>query len=325
MRRGRRRHTPSKWITVLLFVLFAMGIGYAAISTTLEIDGTSDIDRASWDVHFANVHVTSGSVTASTPTITDDTTVAFSATLANPGDFYEFTVDIVNAGTLNAKINSINILPVLTQEQANYFKYDVVYSDNTSINQNDPLNAGVTETIKIRFEYKSLGNTSLYPADDVNFDFSVSIDYIQGNGNSINGDIFTVSNDDTSQIGSHFPPNLQFYNNYQSAINSFGHDFFVKSVVSNNIVMESYIGFVLNNNVYYIRGGDESDYDNNKNLLNNAFGISNCDEYIDAETQYDCQAGDIIIECYSNGDIMIYDYYANCVITQSGGFGCLSY
>ncbi len=185
MRKGRRRHAPSKWVTVLLFVLFGMGIGYAAIATTLEIDGTSDIDRASWDVHFENVQVTSGSVTASTPTITDNTTVNFSANLANPGDFYEFTIDLVNAGTLNAKLDDIEILPVLTTEQANYFSYSVKYVPNKAINIDDGLEAGVTQTIFVRVEYLTQSNTSLYPTDDTNFSFSVAMNYIQGTGNPV--------------------------------------------------------------------------------------------------------------------------------------------
>ena len=119
MNRHRRRHIPSRLIIIVLFLIFGMGIGYAAITTTLEIDGTSDIDSASWNVHFANVQVTTGSVAAATPSITDNTSVSFSANLANPGDFYEFTVDVINEGTLDAKLDGIGILPVLTQTQQN--------------------------------------------------------------------------------------------------------------------------------------------------------------------------------------------------------------
>lgn len=180
-----RRHLPSKWIVVVMILLFGMGIGYASLSQTLEIDGTSDIDSASWNVHFENVQVTTGSVTAATPTITDNTSVSFSATLENPGDFYEFTVDLVNSGTLNAKLDGLEVLPVLTSEQANYFHYSVTYSDGTAIQNLDALDAGTQEIILVRFEYLELDDTSLYPEDDMDFDFSVSMNYIQGNGNKV--------------------------------------------------------------------------------------------------------------------------------------------
>lgn len=192
MNRHRRRHIPSRLIIIALFLMFGMGIGYAAISTTLTIDGTSDIDSASWDIHFANVQVTNGSVTATTPSITDDTTVSFTANLANPGDFYEFTVDVVNAGTLDAKLDAITILPNLTNEQKEYFNYVVVYRDCGEININDKLLSGTTESLLIRFEYKTQTDTSLYPTDDVTFNFSVSMTYVQGTGNDANHHSFAT-------------------------------------------------------------------------------------------------------------------------------------
>jgi len=184
-----------------MILLFGMGIGYASLSQTLEIDGTSDIDRASWNVHFENVQVTTGSVTAATPTITDNTSVSFSASLENPGDFYEFTIDLVNSGTLNAKLDDIEILPVLTSEQANYFQYSVTYSDETAIQKFDALDAGTQETILVRFKYLELADTSLYPEEDMDFDFSVSMNYIQGNGNKVSHPSF--ENDSLKDVIQH--------------------------------------------------------------------------------------------------------------------------
>jgi len=187
MRRTRfRRMAVHKYLLLMMgFLIFGMGIGYAAISQTLEIDGTTDIDRSSWNVHFANVLVSDGSVAADTPTITDSTSVSFSVNLDNPGDFYEFKVDVKNDGTMNSKIDSYQVLPVLTAEQQEFFEYTVTYVDGTPVQVGDALNAGSQETLLIRFHYKELNDTSLYPTDDVDFDFSVSLNYIQGNGTAI--------------------------------------------------------------------------------------------------------------------------------------------
>ena len=124
MRRTRfRRMAVHKYLLLMMgFLIFGMGIGYAAISQTLEIDGTTDIDSSSWDVHFANVLVSDGSVAADTPTITDSTSVSFSVNLDNPGDFYEFKIDVKNDGTMNSKIDSYQVLPVLTAEQQEFFE-----------------------------------------------------------------------------------------------------------------------------------------------------------------------------------------------------------
>ena len=112
---------------MFVFLFFAIfGVGYAYLTTNLSIDGTSSIKGSKWDVHFENVQVKEGSVETEEPVISDDTTVSFNATLENPGDFYEFTVDVVNEGTLDARISSVEVLPVLTEEEKEYFNYEVI-------------------------------------------------------------------------------------------------------------------------------------------------------------------------------------------------------
>ena len=186
MRKRYGRGRISNFLMAFLILLACgMGIGYAALSTTLTIDGTSDIDRAVWDVHFENVQVTTGSVNATAPAISNDTEVGFSVSLEDPGDFYEFTVDVVNDGTFDAKLDTLTILPVLTSAQQNYFAYTVTYSDGTAVSLNDALGAGDTETLKVRFEYLTQTDTSLYPTADDSLEFSVAMSYIQGTGTPV--------------------------------------------------------------------------------------------------------------------------------------------
>ena len=53
---------------ILVIAVFAcLGVGYSYISTSLNINGTANVTAASWDVHFDNLNVTDGSVTATTP------------------------------------------------------------------------------------------------------------------------------------------------------------------------------------------------------------------------------------------------------------------
>ena len=90
-RRHGRRRSSDYVLTFLLLLVLGMGVGYSVFSATLTINSTSDIDRVVWDVHFENVQVKSGSVTASTPTITNDTTVSFNVTLSEPNTYYQFS------------------------------------------------------------------------------------------------------------------------------------------------------------------------------------------------------------------------------------------
>ena len=185
----RRRHiVPKNIVAFLVLLFFGMGLGYAVLAENFLIDGSAQIAQASWDIHFTNLQVTSGSVTAHAPTVTD-TTVSFGATLALPGDYYEFTVDVLNAGTLDAKLDSISISPTLTSAQAEYFQYTVTYADGAPISVGDALNhsdssnnVSGTETIRVRFEYKERDDTTLYPTTDQTFNCSVSLYYVQGHG-----------------------------------------------------------------------------------------------------------------------------------------------
>ena len=170
-------------IFLFIFVMFLfMGVGYAYLNATLSITGTGKVTKTTWDVHFENIQPISGSVTpTSAPAISNDTTVSFSATLNEPGDFYSFDIDLVNAGTIDATIGSLDITPVLTSEQQEYFEYKIKYKGDSSldVSEGDALSHGDTKTIEILFRYKELDNHDLYPDEDVTFNFSITINAIQ--------------------------------------------------------------------------------------------------------------------------------------------------
>ena len=177
----KQRFRRKKQITYLLLLalMFSMSLGYAVLNTSLNISGISSLANAKWDIHFDNIVVKEGSVTPTVePTITNDTTVSFSVTLENPGDYYEFNIDVVNAGTINAMIDSFTILPVLTVEQQKYLDYIVTYEDGVSLAENQRLNAGTSETLRIAFIYKE-GAPEDYPDEDEDIPIEVSITYVQ--------------------------------------------------------------------------------------------------------------------------------------------------
>ena len=171
---------------LLLIVLASIGTGYAYIKSNLNINGTANVTAASWDVHFENLQVTTGSVTATTPAnITDDTTVEFSAELAEPNDFYEFTVDVANEGTMDAMIDSFSISPTLTTAQEKFLEYTVSYSDGTPLANKQELKANTSETLKVRFSYIENSDKTNYPTEDQTFSISFSVDYTQADGSEI--------------------------------------------------------------------------------------------------------------------------------------------
>ena len=174
------------YILTLSILIMIFTIGYAFLNTSININGTGYIDKAEWSVYFDSINVKTGSVTPTTaPSITDDTNITFGALLDNPGDFYEFTVNIVNDGTIPAMIDGYTITPTLTAEQANYFDFGVTYSDGAALASKQLLAAGATETLRVYFMYKELANNDLYPIEDQNFQFGLSIDYAQADDTAV--------------------------------------------------------------------------------------------------------------------------------------------
>ena len=190
-----RREKKQKYL-LLFLLLLSITLGYGLISSNLNIIGTSNINNASWDVHWNNVQVSSGSVTGTNVTtaahiLTGNTEVEYSITLGTPGDFYEFTVNAINAGSIDAMIGSFTNKVYQsngTTERTlpDYLIYSVTYSDGIPLASNHLLAANSTETYKVRVEFKRDINANQLPssADTLVFKFNVS--YIQSDNNSIN-------------------------------------------------------------------------------------------------------------------------------------------
>ena len=167
-------------LSLLALFLLTITVGYAALRTTLNINGTSKINNATWDVHFANLKVTSGSVSATkAATIDSATEIDYNVELIKPGDFYEFTVDVTNTGTIDAKLGEAPILSGVSAEQDVYTNYTVTYSDDTAIHANDKLAAGATKKLKVRVEFDRNITNSQLPTEAQTLDLKFAMNYVQ--------------------------------------------------------------------------------------------------------------------------------------------------
>ncbi|MBP5678631.1 MAG: hypothetical protein J6X28_02230 [Bacilli bacterium] len=181
-----RKARKQTFLSAILLLVLGLGLGYALITTNLTIEGTTDVDSNTWNVFWDNVVVTSGSVAADTPVISSGkTTVSFTVNLTEPGQFYEFTVDAKNTGTIDAMIdvasktvNGSTVIP-------SYLSYEVTYDDNAPIALKQKLNAGTTETIKIRVEYLNDIDSSLLPSTPQALHLNCSTSYVQKDSTAI--------------------------------------------------------------------------------------------------------------------------------------------
>ncbi|MBP5678947.1 MAG: hypothetical protein J6X28_03885, partial [Bacilli bacterium] len=183
-----RQRTKYKISTaILVALLLCITLGYAFLNANLNINGTSSIHNATWNVYWDNVQVTEGSVSATTPTIdTSKTTVSFDITLHQPGDYYEFTVDAVNDGSIDAMIESItstvNNQAITTLPS--YMNYEVTYADKKAIESNHLLRSGETEHYRVRVEYKLDVTPEELPENDQEFAFTFTMNDVQADENA---------------------------------------------------------------------------------------------------------------------------------------------
>ena len=123
-------------LSIVMVSVLTLTVVYAALSTTLQINGQAEVSAANWDIHLDNVQLNNSSATTTAPTITDSKTATFSTTLTKPGDFYEFTIDVVNNGSIDAMIDSVTKTPELSDTQKKYLNYIVEYQNGESITTN---------------------------------------------------------------------------------------------------------------------------------------------------------------------------------------------
>ena len=169
-------------LLIVIILLLCISLGYSLVSSNILINGTTNIRRSEWNVHFDNVNVVTGNnLTVVPPTINNiGTIINFSINLDRANDLYELVAEVYNEGTIDAKVTSCIKLG-LTQEQEQYVDYKITYLDNTPINEGDMLRAGEKKKIKVTVKYLQLlpinedDLTDLY--ETVNLAFKV--DYIQ--------------------------------------------------------------------------------------------------------------------------------------------------
>ena len=165
----------------IIFILASITLGTAIISSTLNINGRTKIEKSSWIIYFDDVRKSSDSVASDKDARIVDfgkTRIEFNANLKSIGDFYEFTVYTVNDGTIDAMVDSVE-KSTLTEEQQKYLTFEVKYDNGVDIQRCDELNAGTRRRIKAIVKYKEGIDINDYPTVDVDLNLYFNINYVQ--------------------------------------------------------------------------------------------------------------------------------------------------
>lgn len=176
-----RRKVNKPLLYFVFFVFASVTVGYAALSTTLSITGKGTLSKNSWDIHFENLVIVDNgaSVVTTAPTIdSTKTKVSFNITLSKPGDSYEFTVDAVNKGTIDAMLSGFSATS-LTTDQQKYLTYTVTYSDGATISTKDYLKKGTSETIRVRVRFRDDLTATDLPSSAETLNLTATLTYVQ--------------------------------------------------------------------------------------------------------------------------------------------------
>ena len=338
-------------VMAFLLLLLVITVGYALLSQTLDINGTSKIKKTTWSIIWDNVEVNSNSVSGTSVTqaaqITniEKTLVEYSITLSEPGEFYEFTVDAKNTGTIDGMVNTVSNKVYEsngTTEKTlpEYLTYTVTYSDGKTIEPKHLLSAGSTEKYKVRVEFKDVSADKL-PSQNETLKFKFEVEYVQADDSAqtirLTGTRYTTNKYNSTYgdnsyvwIGKKPTDNITLYETDAEAKAAYSNrPFYLKHELENDIVKESYVCFEKDGNTYCLRGGvNESSlsekpiYESNKTILKNAFGESNCTQYYSGLY---CSAGGLNTRAIGNGDVDANDDSAGCEVDSARDSYCVEF
>ena len=142
---------------------------------------------------------------------------------------------------------------------------------------------------------------------------------IDGSGSGSSTPYVYYSGDTGVLVGTSINGLSGVYDNYQDAINAFGHNSFIRFTVENDIITETYNGFIKNGNVYYLKGYDTSERQNNISIVKDAFGSSNCTEN---SSYTNCTSSEISTYVLSSGAVTIYGDGWQCGIGDNSNSRC---
>lgn len=188
-------------VYALAIALAVTTVAYAVMQTTLNVSGTIIKKGAALDIYFANLKTPSLSGNGkSTSATLSSTNIEFTIELSEPLDSVTYYFDVVNSGTINAKLDSITYSGVTTASNKN-IETTFTYSDGTEIKEGDFLAAGVTRNLKLKIEYKDVDY--IYSTDN-KFTIKVTLVYMQYDGEipTPGGDTSVIAECNNSCTGS---------------------------------------------------------------------------------------------------------------------------
>lgn len=189
-------------VSIMAIALISViGVAVAAFTRKLEINGTATVSSTVWDIHFDKLlpvvihgenakEVTAPKITTNSNNVENTAIKDYDVILKDPGDYVEYTFDVVNGGDLDAEISAISIKTgsnltcestndddaiIRNQNACKHLRYTLKYADGTDVAIGDELvhdKGSNSKTMKLKLQF---GETTTVDAADLpNQDVKVS-------------------------------------------------------------------------------------------------------------------------------------------------------
>ena len=137
-------------------------------------------DDMNWRIIFDNIIVKSGSVRAITDAhiLSSKTEIGYEIVLKEPGEYYNFSVDIRNEGNIDAKVYE-SIKSGINEVQSKYLIYEVTYDDGTPVKVDDVLKKESSRKINVLVKFKDEVNQNDLPKQNQYLDLIYKVTFIE--------------------------------------------------------------------------------------------------------------------------------------------------
>ena len=126
--------------------------------------------------------------------------------------------------------------------------------------------------------------------------------------------------DEMITIGKKIPNSIKQYKSRDATLKDFNNKkMYYKHIIKNDIVKESYVKFIIDNNKISLKGADPDYYEHNKNVLLRTFDSNNC---IIRDTNIHCSAYGMYANAFQNGYVEVGYSYWNCYVSEKGDSLC---
>jgi len=189
----RKANQKKLIITMLVVLLLALAIGYAAFSDILTISGTANA-KGTFDLEFQNAEIVKNvgaDIEKTTVVISEDknTLTVNVADLSYPGSGVEFSVDIVNVGTIQAEVQAVTPTNITGSDKIKVTGLDVIKTDHPKIEAGDKC------TIHFTVEWPV--DVTEIPENESSISFGLQVEYVQSTGETFDGN---ASHSDTNAL-----------------------------------------------------------------------------------------------------------------------------